>query len=82
MTEGLLCNWIIRSSFCFFVHDVDYSGNKPALHSRLMKVVEIQDSLPEGQAKLKSLSDHVANKTEKLPLRAKEAMERDLANLK
>jgi hypothetical protein len=47
-----------------------------------MKVVELQDSLPEGQAKLKSLSDHVANKTDRLPLRAKEAMERDLANLK
>jgi hypothetical protein len=60
----------------------DYSGNKPALQSRLIKVVEIQDSLPEGQAKLKSLSDHVANKVDKLPLRAKEAMERDLGNLK
>lgn len=60
----------------------DYSGNKPALQSRLMKVVELQDSLPEGQAKLRSLSDHVANKTDKLPPRAKEAMERDLANLK
>jgi hypothetical protein len=60
----------------------DYSGNKPALQSRLIKVVEIQDSLPEGQAKLKSLSDHVTNKVEKLPLRAKEAMERDLGNLK
>jgi hypothetical protein len=47
-----------------------------------MKVVELQDSLPEGQAKLRSLSDHVANKTDKLPPRAKEAMERDLANLK
>jgi hypothetical protein len=47
-----------------------------------MKVVEIQDSLPKKKKKLKSLSDHVANKTEKLPLRAKEAMERDLANLK
>jgi hypothetical protein len=47
-----------------------------------MKVVELKDSLPEGQAKLKFLSDHVGNKTDKLPLRAKEAMERDLANLK
>jgi hypothetical protein len=60
----------------------DYSGNKPALQSRLIKVVEIQDSLPEGQAKLKSLSDHVTNKVDKLPLRAKEAMERDLGNLR
>ena len=65
--------------FCAFA---DYSGNKPALQARLVKVIEIQDSLPEGQAKLKSLSEHVANKTDKLPPRAKEAMERDLANLK
>jgi nesprin-1 len=60
----------------------DYSGNKPALQARLAKINEIQDSLGEGTATLKSLADHVANKSEKLPPRAKEAMERDLSNLK
>ncbi|XP_068085330.1 muscle-specific protein 300 kDa [Anabrus simplex] len=61
----------------------DYSGNKPALQSRLAKVQEIQENLnAEGLVKLKALTDHVNNKTGKLPPRAKEAMERDLANLK
>ncbi|GLH12194.1 Uncharacterized protein GBIM_16929 [Gryllus bimaculatus] len=61
----------------------DYSGNKPALQSRLNKVQEIKESLTtEGQVKLKALADHVNTKTEKLPARAKEVMERDLANLK
>lgn len=60
----------------------DYSGNKAALQARLVKVTELQDSLSEGNLTLQALTDHVNNKTGKLPARAKEAMERDVANLK
>lgn len=60
----------------------DYSGNKAALQSRLNKVIELQDSLSEGHLKLQALNEHVTNKTGKLPARAKESMERDVANLK
>lgn len=59
----------------------DYSGSKPALQSRLAKVIEIQDSLPEGTMKLKNLADHVEYKTSLIPVRCKEAMTRDLSNL-
>ncbi|XP_063222936.1 muscle-specific protein 300 kDa isoform X4 [Bacillus rossius redtenbacheri] len=60
----------------------DYSGNKPALQARLSKVLEIHDSVDEGTARLDSLGSHVANKMDRLPARAREAMERDLANLR
>lgn len=44
---------------------------------------EIDENLKiEGAIKLKALTDHVVNQTEKLPQRAKEAIERDLANIK
>lgn len=59
----------------------DYTGSKPVLQSRLAKVIEIQDSLPEGTIKLKNLANHVENKTTLIPLRCKEAMARDLTNL-
>lgn len=49
--------------------------------SRISKVVEIQETIVAGSVKLQALSDHVNNKTDKLPARAKEAMERDLTNL-
>lgn len=60
----------------------DYSGNKAALQLRLAKVVELQDSTQEGNVKLQVLVDHVNSKTGKLPGRTKEAMEREVANLK
>lgn len=59
----------------------DYSGSKPALQSRLAKVIEIQDSLPEATMKLKNLAAHVDGKTGLIPVRCKEAMARDMSNL-
>jgi len=59
----------------------DYSGNKAALQARLQKINEIQDALPEGVAKLKSLEDHIEQQASNIPARSKEAMARDLANL-
>lgn len=60
----------------------DYSGNKPTLQARLFKVNEIQEGLPEGAARLLTLEQHIANKANKLPSRARETMERDLNNLR
>lgn len=60
----------------------DYSGNKPALQARLQKINEIQDSLAEGDQKLRELTAHVEQKTAGIPSRSKEVMARDLANLK
>lgn len=61
---------------------VDYSGNKATIEVRLNKVIEIEDSLPEGAARLQQLEQHLANKTGKIPVRAREVMERELNNLK
>lgn len=60
----------------------DCSGSKQALQERLDRVVEIQDHLPDAEIKLKELENHVENKTGTLPARAREAMQRDVANLK
>lgn len=60
----------------------DYSGNKPALQTRLLKINEISDSLPEGSQKLNDLTAHVERKTSLIPSRAREAMARDLTNMK
>ncbi|KAL5279677.1 hypothetical protein ACFFRR_003964 [Megaselia abdita] len=59
----------------------DYSGNKVALQSRLNKINEIQDSLPECSSKLQALGDHIEKCGTVVPPRSKEAMSRDLANL-
>lgn len=61
---------------------LDYSGSKAVLEGRLAKIIEIQDSLPEAEAKLESLNKHVTERTGSLPARAREAMERDLNNLR
>lgn len=60
----------------------DNTGNKQALQERLNKVVELQDNLPEADIKLKELEDHVEKKTSVLPARAREAMQREVNNLK
>lgn len=60
----------------------DTTGNKHALQERLNKVTEIQDHLPEVELKLKDIENHVQNKTNALPARARETMQRDVANLK
>ncbi|XP_033150837.1 nesprin-1 [Drosophila busckii] len=59
----------------------DYSGNKAALQARLQKLVELQDALPEGSAKLKLLQQHIAQQAASIPARSKENMTRDAANL-
>lgn len=60
----------------------DYSGNKVTIETRLNKVLEIEDSLPEGAVRLQQLEQHLANKTGKIPVRAREVMDRELNNLK
>ncbi|KAK3930234.1 Nesprin-1 [Frankliniella fusca] len=60
----------------------DYTGSKAALQSRLTKLSELQDGLSEGLARHGSLADHVSGKAAKLPPRARETMDRDLASLR
>lgn len=60
----------------------DYSGSKTALQARLQKVNEIHDSLSEGVNRLAELGEHVDKKATIIPTRCKEAMARDLTNLK
>lgn len=59
----------------------DYSGNKGALQSKLKKIQELQDNVPDGHSRIKMLSDHVQTRAQILPPRAKEAMVRDLSTL-
>lgn len=59
----------------------DYSGSKSSLQSKLKKVQELQDNIPDGHSRIKILSDHVEKKGNILPPRAKEAMARDVSNL-
>ena len=60
----------------------DYTGNKSALHARLLKVIEIQDNLSEGEIKLNVLEKHVTENSRMLSPRSQESMERDLTNLR
>lgn len=60
----------------------DSTGNKAALQARLLKIVEIQDNLGEGEVKLNLLEKHVAQNIRTLSPRSQETMERDLTNLK
>lgn len=60
----------------------DLTGSKQMIQDRLNKVTEIQDHLPETGIKLKELEDHVEAKTSVIPARAREEMQRDVANLK
>ncbi|XP_060527804.1 muscle-specific protein 300 kDa isoform X12 [Cylas formicarius] len=61
---------------------VDYSGSKSFIEQRLNKVNEIEDNLPESTIKLKEIEQHVEKRASVLPPRAKEAMQRDVSNLK
>ena len=60
----------------------DSTGNKAVLQARLLKVIEIQDNLNEGEMKLNLLEKHVAENSQILSPRSQETMERDLTNLR
>lgn len=60
----------------------DYTGSKAALQSRLIKLIEIQDNLSEGEVKLNLLGDHVVKSSGLVSPRSQESMDRDLNNLK
>lgn len=64
------------------IYFLDYCGNKSTLENRLGKISEIETSLSDAEIKLKALRDHVECNTSTLPTRAREAMDRDLENLK
>lgn len=63
-------------------HLSDYSGNKAALQAKLVKIMQIQDNISEGELKLHVLEEHVSKNSKIITGRAQEAMERDLNNLK
>lgn len=60
----------------------DFTGNKAALQSKLIKIQELLDAIPNGTNKLKILSDLIDNNTSKLSPRGKEGMSRELGLLK
>ncbi|KAI5642762.1 spectrin repeat domain-containing protein [Phthorimaea operculella] len=60
----------------------DFSGNKAALQSKLAKIQELLDAIPNGNNKLKILSDLIESNAAKLSPRGKEGMSRELALLK
>lgn len=51
------------------------------MEARLSKVTELEEGIPEAEMKRNSLAKLIAQKGESIPIRAKEAMERDLTNL-
>lgn len=61
---------------------LDYGGNKLVIEQRLQSIAELQDHLPEANIKLDELEKYVENKTGVLPVRAQEAMRKDVSNLK
>lgn len=61
---------------------LDYGGNKLVIEQRLQSIAELQDQLPEANIKLAELEKYVENKTGVLPVRAQEAMRKDVSNLK
>lgn len=61
---------------------LDYGGNKLVIEQRLQSIAELQDHLPEANIKLDELEKYVENRTGVLPVRAQEAMRKDVSNLK
>ncbi len=60
----------------------DYTGNKATVESRLGKVSKLSGNMSEGKTAIEKLKKSVAALGEnRLPQRAKEAMERDLENV-
>ncbi|ODN01313.1 Nesprin-1 [Orchesella cincta] len=60
----------------------DYSGGKPALQSRLVRVEELEGTLGEGEGHLENLNTILSRLVEKVSGPAKETLERDATNLK
>ena len=61
----------------------DYTGSKHALESRLEKIQEMQKQVKEGEGVLANIKKHIESIDEsKIPTKVKEAMERDLSNIK
>ena len=61
----------------------DYTGSKHALETRLEKITEIQKKVTDGEGVLDNINKHIGSMDEsKIPSKVKEAMERDLSNIK
>ncbi|CAH2077111.1 unnamed protein product, partial [Iphiclides podalirius] len=60
----------------------DFTGNKAALQSKLTKIQELLDAIPNGNNKLKILSDLIDNNSAKLSPRGKDGMSRELSLLR
>lgn len=61
---------------------LDYGGNKLVIEQRLNSICELHEHLPESNIKLLELQKYVENKIGILPVRAQEAMRKDVNNLK
>ena len=60
----------------------DYSGSKGTLQQRLDRVQELEDAKTEGRNMIVQLSSHANQILDKLPVRAKETLEREINNTK
>lgn len=60
----------------------DFTGNKAALQSKLAKIQELLDAIPNGSNKLKILSDLIDNNSAKLSPRGRDGMSRELSLLR
>ena len=61
----------------------DYTGSKHALDSRLEKIGDMQKQVADGERVLESIRKHISGMdSSKIPVKVKEAMERDLSNIK
>ena len=61
----------------------DYSGNKVALESRIEKLQDMSKEVQEGETALDKIKKHIGTIDEnKIPTKVKEAMERDISNIK
>lgn len=60
----------------------DYSGGKPALSSRLARVVELQSGFGEGESLLSSLDAILTSLGQRLPSPSSQTLAKDLTNMK
>ena len=61
----------------------DYTGSKNALEARLEKIGEMQKQVSDGERVLESIRKHITGMDDsKIPSKVREAMDRDLANIK
>ena len=61
----------------------DYAGSKHALETRIERILEMSKEVKEGEGALEKIKKHIGTIDDnKIPSKVKEAMERDISNIK